>query len=137
MMAGMSGKVNPLLRLGTSSFTAEGWEKSFYPKGTQPRDYLSYYATQFNTLEVDATYYRIPAASTVKGWYAKTPEDFLFALKTPQEITHERVLVDADSTMNEFLRVTEPPGEKLGVILLQFPYFNKKAFTGRLNFWDG
>ena len=134
MMAGMSGKANPLLRLGTSSFTAEGWEKSFYPEGTHPRDYLSYYATQFNTLEVDATYYRIPAASTVKGWYAKTPEDFLFALKTPQENTHERVLVDADSTMHEFLRVTELLGEKLGVILLQFPYFNKKAFTGPAEF---
>ncbi len=134
MIPRMSEKMNPLLRLGTSSFTAEGWEKSFYPKGTQARDYLSYYATQFNTLEVDATYYRIPALSTVKGWDAKTPAGFLFALKTPQEITHERVLVDADSTMNEFLRVTEPLGEKLGVILLQFPYFNKKAFAGPAEF---
>jgi uncharacterized protein YecE (DUF72 family) len=119
----------PLLLLGTSSFTAEGWEKSFYPKGTESRDYLSYYATQFPSVEVDATFYRIPAISTVKGWYAKTPPDFLFALKTPQEITHERVLVDADSVMKEFLTATEPLGEKLGVILLQFPYFNKKAFT--------
>jgi uncharacterized protein YecE (DUF72 family) len=134
MISRMSDKLNPLLRLGTSSFTAEGWEKTFYPKGTQARDYLSYYATQFDTLEVDATYYRIPAASTVKGWYAKTPENFLFALKTPQEITHERVMVDADSTMTEFLRVTESLGEKLGVILLQFPYFNKKAFAGPAEF---
>jgi len=118
------------LILGTSSFTAEGWEKSFYPKGTESRDYLSYYATQFPAVEVDATFYRIPSVSTVKGWYAKTPSEFLFALKTPQEITHERVLVDADSVMNEFLRATEPLGEKLAVILLQFPYFNKKAFTG-------
>jgi hypothetical protein len=63
----MSAKtLSPLLRLGTSSFTAEGWETSFYPKGMQPRDYLSYYATQFDTLEVDATFYRIPAESTVK-----------------------------------------------------------------------
>jgi uncharacterized protein YecE (DUF72 family) len=119
----------PLLRLGTSSFTAEGWEKTFYPQGTSSRDYLSYYATQFDTLEVDATFYRIPAISTVKGWYAKTPPNFLFALKTPQEITHERVLVDAQTVMMEFLRAAEPLGEKLGVILLQFPYFNKKAFA--------
>lgn len=134
MIASVNGKANPLLCLGSSSFTAEGWEKSFYPKGMQSRDYLSYYTTQFNTLEVDATFYRIPAASTVKGWYAKTPADFLFALKTPQEITHERVLVDTDSTMNEFLKVTEPLGEKLSVILLQFPYFNKKAFAGPAEF---
>ncbi|HKM66510.1 MAG TPA: DUF72 domain-containing protein [Candidatus Acidoferrum sp.] len=125
----MSGKPDPLFRLGTSSFTAEGWENSFYPEGTQSRDYLTYYATQFDTVEIDATFYRIPALSTVRGWYAKTPAGFLFALKTPQEITHERVLVDTDSVMNEFLRTTEPLAEKLGVILLQFPYFNKKAFT--------
>jgi|SRR6202521_2563748 uncharacterized protein YecE (DUF72 family) len=130
----MSGKPDHLLRLGTSSFTAEGWEHGFYPKGMQPRDYLSYYATQFNTLEIDATFYRIPAVSTVKGWHAKTPADFLFALKTPQDITHERVMIDTDSLMNEFLRATEPLGEKLGVILLQFPYFNKKAFAAPAEF---
>lgn len=124
----------PLLRLGTSSFTAEGWEKTFYPEGMQSRDYLTYYATQFDTLEVDSTFYRIPAISTTKGWYAKTPEHFLFSLKTPQEITHERVLVDVDSLFTEFLRATEPLREKLGVILLQFPYFNKKAFAAPAEF---
>jgi uncharacterized protein YecE (DUF72 family) len=125
---------SPLLRLGSSSFTAEGWEKTFYPKDMQARDYLSYYATQFDTLEVDATFYRIPAISTVKGWYAKTPANFLFALKTPQEITHERVLVDAGPVLAEFLRATEPLGEKLAVILLQFPYFNKNAFSSPAEF---
>ena len=59
--------------MGTSSFTAEGWEKSFYPPGMPARDYLSYYATQFDTLEIDATFYAIPSVSTVKGWDAKTP----------------------------------------------------------------
>ena len=116
------------LRLGTSSFTAEGWEKTFYPKGMQARDYLSYYATQFDTLEMDATFYRIPAESTVKGWYAKTPASFLFALKAPQEITHERVLVDAEPIMKEFLRATELSWRKRWPILFQFQYFNKKAF---------
>ena len=130
----MSSKPNPLLRMGTSSFTAKGWEKIFYPKGLQPRDYLSYYATQFNAVEIDATFYRIPAVSTVKGWYAKTPADFLFALKTPQEISHERALVGANAVMNEFLHATEPLGEKLGSILLQFPYFDKKAFAGPAEF---
>jgi uncharacterized protein YecE (DUF72 family) len=133
-MSPMNGNVDPLLHLGSSSFTAKGWEKSFYPAGMQSRDYLSYYATQFSTVEVDATFYRIPTISTVKGWYAKTPPDFLFALKTPQEITHERVLVDADSVMTEFLRATEPLGEKLAVILLQFPYFNAKAFAAPAEF---
>ncbi len=119
----------PLLRLGTSSFTADGWNLTFYPPGLNSRDYLSYYATQFATLEIDATFYRIPATSTVRGWYNKTPEDFLFALKTPQEITHEKILFDVDAIFNEFLRATEPLAEKLGVILLQFPYFNKRTFA--------
>jgi uncharacterized protein YecE (DUF72 family) len=126
--------IHPLLRLGTSSFTADGWNRTFYPPGMQSRDYLSYYATQFDTLEVDATFYRIPAISTVQGWHAKTPANFVFALKTPQEITHERILVDADSVFNEFLHAAEPLGEKLGVILLQFPYFNKKTFSGPAEF---
>ncbi|HKN25985.1 MAG TPA: DUF72 domain-containing protein [Candidatus Acidoferrum sp.] len=123
-----------LLRLGTSSFTGKGWEKAFYPPGLQPCDYLSYYATKFDTLEVDATFYGIPSVSTVKSWYDKTPADFLFALKTPQEITHERVLVDTDSVMTEFLRACEPLGEKLAVILVQLPYFNRNAFPGPMDF---
>jgi len=125
---------SPLLHLGTSSFTAEGWEKTFYPIGMSSRDYLSYYATEFSALEVDSTFYRIPAVSTTRGWYSKTPADFLFALKTPQEITHKRMLVDVDSVFTEFLRATEPLGEKLGVILLQFPYFNKKTFVAPAEF---
>jgi uncharacterized protein YecE (DUF72 family) len=127
---------SPLLRLGTSSFTAKGWEKSFYPPGTQSRDYLSYYATQFDALEVDATFYGVPAVSTVQGWRTKTPPNFLFALKAPQEITHERVLADAESVLSEFLHVCEPLGEKLAVILLQLPYFNKNVFSVPNEFLD-
>jgi Protein of unknown function DUF72 len=56
------------IRIGTSAFTAEGWEGTFYPKGIQPREQLSYYATQFDTVELDNTFYRTPALSTVKGF---------------------------------------------------------------------
>jgi uncharacterized protein YecE (DUF72 family) len=132
----MTAKSPRLLYTGTSSFTAKGWEKAFYPAGLATRDYLSYYATQFDALEIDATFYAIPAVSTVQCWNAKTPPGFLFALKAPQEITHERVLVDADAAMNEFLHATEPLGEKLGVILLQLPYFSKAAFRTSSEFLD-
>lgn len=121
--------LSPLLHLGTSSFTADGWESSFYPPGTPQRDYLTYYATRFSTLEIDATYYAIPALSTVKGWDAKTPANFRFALKAPHEITHERLLVEAEPVLTEFLKATEPLGSKLAVILLQFPYFNRQTFS--------
>ena len=61
------------------------------------RDFLSYYATQFATVEVDSTLYRCPSPNTVKNWAVRTPEDFIFSVKVPQVITHEKVLVDCDS----------------------------------------
>jgi uncharacterized protein YecE (DUF72 family) len=121
---------NPELRLGTSAFTAAGWETAFYPAGMKPADYLSYYATQFDTVELDNTFYRTPAVSTVKGWYAKTPPGFLFAAKVPQVITHEKALVDCDEDFHVFLNTMDCLREKLGPLLLQFGYFNKKAFAG-------
>jgi uncharacterized protein YecE (DUF72 family) len=118
------------IRLGTSAFTAAGWEEAFYPAGMKPADYLSYYATRFDTVELDNTFYRTPAISTVKGWYAKTPPGFLFAAKVPQVITHEKALVDCDQDFHDFLKAMDNLGEKLGPLLLQFGYFNRKAFPG-------
>jgi hypothetical protein len=76
----------PDILLGTSAFTANGWEGSFCPRGMQSRDFLSYYATQFATVEVDSTFYGCPSANTVNNWAARTLEDFLFAVKIPQVI---------------------------------------------------
>ncbi len=124
------------IRLGTSAFTAAGWPGSFYPAGLPEREYLSYYATRFDTVEVDSTFYRTPALSTVKGWYSKTPEEFLFAAKVPRTITHEKVLRDCDVELSQFLQVMDALGEKLGPLLFQFGYFNKKAFAGVNDFLD-
>src|SRR6266849_1435047 len=77
----------PGILLGPSAFTANGWEGSFYPPGMKPRDFLSYYATQFPTVEVDTTFYGTPSASTVASWNEKTPSDFIFAAKVPQVVT--------------------------------------------------
>ena len=118
------------VRIGTSAFTAAGWEGSFYPRGLKPADYLSFYATKFDTVEVDSTFYRTPSPSTVKGWYSKTPKGFLFAAKVPQTITHEKVLRDCDEELTQFLKVMDELDEKLGPLLFQFGYFNKKVFLG-------
>jgi hypothetical protein len=74
----------PGILLGTSAFTANGWEGSFYPKGMRSTDYLAFYATQFSTVEVDSTFYGCPSARTVNNWAARTPEDFVFSVKAPQ-----------------------------------------------------
>lgn len=116
------------LRLGTSAFTAAGWEGSFYPDGMPPRDFLSYYAQHFDTVEVDSTFYRSPSPSTVKGWNEKTPKNFIFAAKVPQVITHEKVLDNCEDDLAHFLSAMDLLGEKLGPLLFQFGYFNKKAF---------
>jgi uncharacterized protein YecE (DUF72 family) len=122
------------IRVGTSAFTAEGWEGSFYPKGMPPRDFLSFYATQFDTVEVDSTFYRTPALSTVQGWHAKTPAGFLFAVKVPQIITHEKVLIDCEEDLSHFLRTMDTLGAKLGPVLFQFGYFNKSKFKSGAEF---
>ena len=118
-----------MLRIGTSAFTAAGWEKSFYPPEVRPPDYLHYYATQFDTVEVDSTFYRIPSLTTVRKWRDQTPDDFIFAAKVPQVITHEKCLQGCEDEMRAFLEAMDGLGPKLGPLLLQFPYFNKKTFA--------
>src|SRR5580700_1896984 len=113
------GNESPI-RLGTSAFTAAGWPGSFYPEGMKPADYLSYYATQFNTVELDNTFYRTPARSVVEGWAAKTPAGFLFSAKVPQEITHEKVLLDCADDLKHFVTTMDALGDKLGPMLFQF-----------------
>jgi len=100
------------IRVGTSAFTAAGWHGSFYPANLRPAEYLTYYVTQFDTVEVDSAFYRTPRDSTVRGWHAKTPLGFLFAAKFPQAITHEKVLVDCDAEVREFLTALDALVEK-------------------------
>jgi len=115
----------PGIFLGTSSFTAKGWEAAFYPQGMRSRDFLAYYAKQFQTVEIDSTFYGTPAASTVTSWYEKTPSDFIFAAKVPQVITHEKVLVGCEPEFDEFIERMSLLGNKLGPMLLHFPKFDR------------
>jgi len=118
----------PRLRIGTSSWSAESWEGVFYPSGMRSADYLAHYAAHFDTVEVDATFYRTPTERIVDGWRDKTPPGFLFAAKVPQVITHEKILEDCGHELGEFLRVMQRLGDKLGPLLLQFRYFRKAEF---------
>jgi uncharacterized protein YecE (DUF72 family) len=129
----------PGLFLGTSAFTAAGWPGSFYPPGMKSPDYLTYYATKFQTVEIDSTYYGTPSASTVTSWYEKTPPDFVFAAKVPQIITHEKILVNCEAEFEEFVDRMVILDEKLGPLLFQFPKFTKyqiepDEFSRRLRF---
>lgn len=113
------------LRIGTSSWSSNDWRGPFYPEGADAASFLGHYATQFDTVECDATFYRTPSAKTVDGWRDRTPSGFLFAAKLPQEITHERELVDCAAPLKEFIAVMERLEDKLGPILAQFAYVAK------------
>jgi uncharacterized protein YecE (DUF72 family) len=110
------------------------WVGPFYPADLKPAELLAAYARIFRTVEVDATFYRIPTPSTVSGWRDRTPDGFIFAAKVPRAITVVKRLKDCEREMSRFLTVMEPLGEKLGPLLLQFPYFNQTAFASRKPF---
>lgn len=107
------------IRIGTQGWNYDAWVGPFYPTGTRAADYLTVYARAFHTVEVDSTFYAVPPVKTVRGWYARTPEHFRFALKLPQEITHERRLRDADDVAELFYDRARELGEKLGPVLIQ------------------
>ncbi len=128
--------LHPRLRIGASSWSAPSWEGVFYPAGTAPGDSLRHYAARLDTVEVDATFYRIPADRTVDGWRDRTPPGFLFAAKFPQSITHERLLSDCGRECGAFLRAMDRLGDKLGPLLLQFRYFRRDEFPDPKPFLD-
>ena len=102
--------------------TKAGDETVFYPRGTRSNEMLGFYAEIFDTVEVDSTFYAIPASSTVENWYQKTPEGFTFSLKLPREITHEYGLREPSfPALNEFCQRVLLLKEKLGAVLIQLP----------------
>lgn len=115
------------LHLGTSSFSSADWVGPFYPEGTRPADMLPFYATRFDTVEIDSTYYRAPSRSMAERWASVTPPGFTFALKVPKSITHDAALAGVEQEWASLLKSVEPLGPKLGFLVLQFPYFNLKS----------
>ncbi len=114
----MSGK----LQVGTSGWSYKDWVGPFYPKGTAPGNYLPFYAAKFQTVEIDATFYRITSAKIVEGWFEKTGENFVFSPKFPRIITHEKRLKNCGAELDRFLSVLSLLKHKLGPMVLQFDY---------------
>lgn len=100
-----------------------GGDRVFYPRGTRAAGMLEVYARAFETVEVDSTFYAVPAAATVDGWARRTPRGFTFSLKMPREITHEHLLRGGASlvVLEEFCDRLRLLDEKLAVILMQMP----------------
>jgi uncharacterized protein YecE (DUF72 family) len=127
---------SPHIHLGTSAFTASGWQGSFYPVGLKPADYLTFYAEHFDSVEIDSTFYAIPSEMTVKNWANKTPDGFIVCAKVPQVVTHEKVLRDCDVEFDQFIHAMDILGPKLGVLCFQFPFFSGSVFKREQAFLD-
>jgi len=111
--------VSPPIRIGTQGWNYDAWVGPFYPDGTKPVDFLRVYARAFETVEVDSTFYAIPAPRTLRDWADRVPDEFRFALKLPQEITHENRLRNFAPALDQFLDRARELGPKLGPVLVQ------------------
>ncbi len=111
-----------LIRIGTSGFSYKDWAGNFYPQFCPPADFLQVYASQFDTVEIDATFYRIPGRDMVARWDKVTPDGFVFTAKFPRMVTHEGSVQERIEAMGRFVGAMRPLESKLGPLLMQFPY---------------
>ena len=109
------------IRIGTSGWTYPHWKEVFYPTGWPKSRWLEYYAQHFDTVELNATFYRLPNLKTFENWKARTPDHFLWALKANKYITHTKRLKEPEESLQRFYTAASGLKEKLGPILFQLP----------------
>jgi len=111
------------VRIGCSGWNYRDWRQDFYPHGAPASRWLAHYASVFDTVEVNATFYRLPEATTTASWAEQTPEDFVFAVKGSRYLTHMKRLRELDAGLDRFWERLEPlrAAGKLGPVLWQLP----------------
>jgi uncharacterized protein YecE (DUF72 family) len=107
--------------VGTSGFAHKEWKGKFYPEKISPKDMLRFYAEHLNAVEINNTFYHMPKESVLTSWAGKVPDDFVFALKAPQVITHMRQLRNVFEQTEYLFRSLSVLARKLGPVLFQFP----------------
>lgn len=114
------------LLTGTSGYSYKEWLGHFYPDKLPANAMLRYYAERFPTVEINNTFYRMPAEKMLAQWLEQIPEHFTFTLKAPRRITHDQRLKDAEANVAEFIRRARGLGDRLGVLLFQLPHYLRK-----------
>jgi uncharacterized protein YecE (DUF72 family) len=109
------------LRAGTSGYSYEPWRGRFYPPDLKDTGMLRFYASRLPAVEVNNTFYRMPTEALVTRWAAETPADFVFALKAPQRITHQKRLRGAGEALERLFGAAAALGPRLGPVLFQLP----------------
>lgn len=106
---------------GTSGFGYAAWNGAFYPARLPARERLAHYASRLETVEANATFYRMPRPEVLAGWRAQVPPGFVLALKAPRRLTHERQLRGGEELLAVFLRAASELADALGPVLYQLP----------------
>jgi len=108
---------------GTSGFAYPAWKPAFYPAKLPANQFLKFYAGRLNCVEINYTFRRLPAASTLESWVAATPPGFAFAVKANMRITHILRLKNAEQATDTFLKAIDPlrATRRLGPVLFQLP----------------
>ena len=109
------------VHVGTSGYNYEAWRGSFYPEDLSSKKMLAYYAEQFDTVEINYSFYRKPTVKILEGWAAQVPERFRFALKAWQRITHQKRLRESGELVEGFVDAARTLGPRLAPVLYQLP----------------
>jgi len=126
------------IHVGCSGWVYRHWKDGFYPPGLPQKRWFEHYSCQFDTVEINASFYRLPLPSTFEGWREKAPAGFRYAVKANRFITHLKKLVGCEEQVDEFIGLARILGPTLGPILYQLPPSLRKdlgrldAFLGRL-----
>ncbi|HEX9545050.1 MAG TPA: DUF72 domain-containing protein, partial [Pyrinomonadaceae bacterium] len=114
------------LHVGTSGYSYKEWKGSFYPEKIPAKEMLRFYSERLSTVEINATFYRLPQKSTLENWKEQVPKTFRFSLKAPQRITHFKRLKEVSDDAKYFLDIAATLEDQLGVVLFQLPPNMKK-----------
>jgi len=107
--------------VGTSGYNYPEWKGSFYPQDLPAAKMLPFYADRFPSVEINATFYRMPTANAIAGWAGQVPPAFRFTLKANRRITHDKRLKDVGESVDFFVKTARDLGPKLGALLFQTP----------------
>jgi uncharacterized protein YecE (DUF72 family) len=112
--------------IGTSGWSYKSWDKEFYPKEIPKSEQFEFYATQFPTVEINSTFYRLPTLKSVRGWRDKAPPGFVYAVKGSRFITHMKKITNLDGALDKYFERIQPLQKRTGAVLWQLPPFLKK-----------
>jgi uncharacterized protein YecE (DUF72 family) len=116
-----SGSGDSPVHIGCSGWVYKHWRGIFYPAGLPQKRWFERYAQEFDTVEINASFYRLPLASTFEAWREKAPRGFRYAVKVNRFITHMKKLIDCEEATDQFIALARPLRETLGPLLYQLP----------------